>query len=482
MNFQSYKRDSSITRNQFKYYSEYIMEDQKNNETHKSPNSSDSVKATIFHTCSLIQTCFKNNNYDEISTYILELSRLIRNESFDEIPGLEKFDVPNILLTIFYDISKEGLNDRKAIRIAAINCLVNLSSYEQAESFFDSEQFCSILLISIRKEKVQSSLEILASLLANILTYKNRNIYNYFLNNHIIKILTIRSYRSSNLDFKFLCFDSLKMICSFPLNNSQVELIYRFIGDFLSKSEELSKDNYDLMLLRIIQVFHSLLENDSIYFELFESLNFHSIVFLAITKEFNLAARFGCRVAKMLVKKYSCINYFPVEKLITLLVNNYTYTDSESTKILFDLTNTISTIIKKSDNCDNLINLELIKGFLDLAQNSTILLRVGVIKIIKNLIKFLNESTFQFLLTVVNNQNIFDILAEMVETQDKDVVLNVLKMCILIFEKSTPLNLLNDCIMLFQKSFSPDFLKFCEEFEDSYINARLSILKNYVTK
>ena len=237
--------------------------------------------STIYETCKEIRRLY--NFYDSFKIYneknaqviaiqIYELSKLIINEKNSSIPGFSQFDIASIL---FHFLILDDFN----VKDASVSCLTNISSYDQSYALFNSEIFCQNLLIAIRKEQTESSLQKILYLLDNILIFNIQQINCFFIQNNILKILISKTQNSLDSQIVSTSLQIISILCKTKLKNEDVILIYRIICDVVSNHQY---ENFNLFFMKI---FYYLIQSDSFLYNEFINCRFYDLVNASFQKK-----------------------------------------------------------------------------------------------------------------------------------------------------------------------------------------------------
>ncbi|KAK8890437.1 hypothetical protein M9Y10_035213 [Tritrichomonas musculus] len=429
--------------------------------------TSDDKKISIFRTCEEIHQLFIDQNSFKISKPINVLSNLIINEKLSSIPGFFQFDIPRILFQFL-------LLDKEDIRDASVSCLVNFSSYEQSEASFNSEVFCRNFLLAFDHEKMQSILEKMIVLFYNVCVFENQNINSFFILNGIIKILINQFKTSSNKQMIENSFDIISILCKSKLEKDDVLIIYGIICNFMKE--------YHFFNLYFIKIFYNLIKYESFLYEEFCDYKLYDFVNESLYKnKLNIEVRYAINVVKNLIQKYNCYQLFDSIQILNLLVIEPQIKEEEM--CLLSIANVVCLCLDNDkDLYSNLLSENSFKNILLLAQFRDTRFKVAMIKLITRLVKEMKSNNFN--LTFIsdnNNQNIFNILDDLIETNEPDVVRCSLDLICLIFMKSTTFNLFDICKNLFQNVFTPSLFDKSSEFQDEKIIEFLYQIQSYLT-
>ena len=465
MIFNSYKKGNVI-----KTSEKILSNETKRTKDERGRISQKSLQITIFKVCESIRQIFDRNGFDELTGPIVQLTDLIKNEELPEIPGFFDFQIPSVLFFLMCDDDPKKI----ATRNVAINCLVNVSSFHQAAELFNSYEFCSNLLNALNIEKNQNTLYALVCILYNILSNKVPEIQNFFIENNIFNGLLAIFRESYNEDLCKLSLESISILCSVKLNHENVVLVFGIM------SEILSKNNFQIFLQPIMIIFYNLLSTGSFDYDFFRELNFPAVVNFSINSDLGLTARYACRIVKILVEKYSCIDCFDINTLFEILTNQKKHT-TEAEQALYDIANSIALILEKTNLATDILSEKLYESLLTLGQKE-FLLKVGAVNILYQFIKKLNNNKLSLLFYEVENQNIFNILADIFESSYPEMIELSLKIVVEIFQKVSAIKDLQvKCKQYFLKSFQANLLDECSIGNNETIIAYMKLIHSYIS-
>lgn len=417
----------------------------------------ENIEKNIYITCQEIRQYYNEKNDKKITNSLLDLPSLIKNENLTYIPGLEDFDIPDILFEII-------TFDNPNIRKASIICLTGISRFDESESLFDSEAFCQNFLSTFLNEKDDDILSKMLMLLDNIFGFNNQRINSFFIENKILKKIISIIEETWNLDIAKIAFNLISIHCKSKLEKSDIYLIYHIISRFQSEHKLL---NYYFM-----KIFYNLLNFDSFLCDEFIQHQFYSFVKIAIQKNLSITARYGCKIIKNLVEKYNCYQCFDPYMILELLFIEPKKDDIENeVQCLISAITCLNSFIGKEPEITNFLLTEnSFKNLLYLARTRNVSFAANLLYIFVSLYDIMPNDSFDLTFTVYEDQNIFHYLSNIVEANDLVTVKQVLKLICLIFQKSVPLNKAQACIDCFKDAFSPEIFNTLEDFQDETIN------------